>query len=279
MSLRTRLIAGAIIGLACAGRMALAQTDGSGTAVFTAPAESFGGTVLTIGPDRILDLLRRGDVSMWGLVGCSIITITFVLERLIVLRSSRVIPRTFVERFMDRLRSDELDRPKALELCRDNGSPVANVFTLVVQNWGRPSTEIRQAVADGAEAELFHLRRRVRALNGMATIGPLLGLLGTVMGMIEAFHALSMQTGSGKTELLASGISLALVATASGLAVAIVAAGAYYFLLGRVDRLVQEMDVLATEVVRYVSAEARADQAAPPRPRVVPARDQASASM
>ena len=79
----------------------------------SAPASaqpSLEGGALNVGPKRVLDLLRRGDVSMWGLVLCSIITVTFVLERLIVLRSGRVIPRTFVNRFVDRLRDGELDR-------------------------------------------------------------------------------------------------------------------------------------------------------------------------
>jgi biopolymer transport protein ExbB len=231
---------------------------------------------LSIGPERVINMLREGSVTMWALVACSILTLSFVLERLIVLRAGRVIPKTFVDRFMDRLRDDELDRAKAIELCRDNGSPIANVFAVIAQHWGRPASEIRSAVGDRAESELFYLRRRIRALNGLATLAPLLGLFGTVIGMIEAFHALSQPTGGGKTERLAEGISLALVATASGLAVAIVAAASYYFLLGRVDRLVQRMDLLSNEVVDHVAADARAAEKAAPRPRVVPAREQAS---
>ena len=233
------------------------------------------GTALSIGPERVYDLLKRGDPSMWGLVLCSIITITFALERLIVLRSSRVIPRTFVDRFLDRLRDGDLDRGKARELCRDNGSPIANLFAIAVNHSGQSASEIRNAVSEGAQTELYHLRRRVRALNGIATLAPLLGLFGTVIGMIEAFHALSKQTGAGKTELLANGISLALVATASGLSIAIVAAASYYFLLGRLDRIVQEMDVLVNEVIDHVGGSTRMTEKAA-RPRVVPAREQAS---
>jgi len=230
---------------------------------------------LSIGPQRVWDLLKRGDPSMWGLVLCSIITVTFALERVIVLRSSRVIPRGFVDRFLDRLRDGEMDRGKAREMCRENRSPIANLFAVAVNHSGQHATEIRAAVSEAAQSELYHLRRRVRALNGIATLAPLLGLFGTVIGMIEAFAALSMQTGGGKTELLAKGISLALVATASGLCIAIVAAASYYFLLGRLDRIVQEMDVLCTEVVDNIAAPRPAEKPAV-RPRVVPAREQAS---
>ena len=234
------------------------------------------GNALSIGPKRVLELLKGGDPAMWGLVLCSIITITFALERLIVLRSSRVIPRTFVDRFLDRLRDGDLDRGKARELCRDNGSPIANLFAIAVNHSGQPASEIRNAVSEGAQSEIYHLRRRVRALNGIATLAPLLGLFGTVIGMIEAFHALSQQTGAGKTEMLAKGISLALVATASGLSIAIVAAASYYFLLGRLDRIVQEMDVLVNEVIEYVGTSPRSSEKLATRARVVPAREQAS---
>lgn len=232
-------------------------------------------SALSIGPARVLDLLRRGDPSMWGLVLCSVITVTFALERLIVLRSSRVMPRSFVDRFLERLRDGDLDRGKAREICRDNGSPIAHLFSVAVSYSGQDAAQIREAVTEAAQAELFLLRRRVRALNGIATLAPLLGLFGTVIGMIEAFHALSMQTGGGKTELLAKGISLALVATASGLCIAIVAASSYYFLLGRLDRIVQEMDLVMNEVIDCVAVPRIAEKTSA-RPRVVPPREQAS---
>ncbi len=273
-----RLAASAVVFI-CIRGLAVSQEQSAPNeappAASSVAPESLDSGALSIGPQRAYDLLRRGDVSMWALVLCSIMTVTFALERVIVLRSSRVIPRTFVDRFMDRLQDGELDRGKARELCRDNGSPIANIFAVAINLSGQPPSEIRSAVGEAAQSELYHLRRRVRALNGIATLAPLLGLFGTVIGMIEAFHALSMQTGGGKTELLAKGISLALVATASGLSIAIVAAASYYFLLGRVDRIVQEMDVLVNEVIELISGP-RAAEKVTPRPRVVPSREQAS---
>jgi biopolymer transport protein ExbB len=247
-----------------------AETTASGT-----PEPAADGSALSIGPDRVLNLLKRGDPSMWGLVLCSIITVTFALERLIVLRSSRVMPRSFVDRFLDRLRDGEMDRGKAREMCRDNGSPIARLFATAVNHSGQSAAEIRDSVAEAGRSEMYHLKRRVRALNGIATLAPLLGLFGTVIGMIEAFHALSLATGGGKTERLANGISLALVATASGLCIAIVAAASYYYLLGKVDRIAQEMDVLCNEVIDHISAPRTAEKLTT-RPRVVPPREQVS---
>ena len=210
---------------------------------------------------------------MWTLVGCSVLTVMLVIERLTALQSRRVMPRAFVTRFLQRLREGPLDAAKVQELtevCRENGSPIANFFAIVVANSGRPAFEIRVTVSDFADSELFHLRKHIRAISGLAMLAPLLGLFGTVLGMISAFHALSQQSGSGKTELLASGISLALIATASGLAVAITSSAAYYYLLGRVDRLIQEMDVLTNQAVALASSDGRPSDTEK-KPRRIPA--------
>ncbi len=216
---------------------------------------------LTLGWTELRELfLGFSGVPMWALVGCSVLTIMFVVERFISLQSRRVMPRAFVTRFLGQLREGELDRAKIQELvqvCRDNDCPIAHFFAIVVENAGRPAFEIRVTISDLADSELFHLRKNIRAISGLAMLAPLLGLFGTVLGMIGAFHALSQQSGSGKTELLASGISLALIATASGLGVAISASTAYYYLLGRVDSLIQEMDVLTNQAVSLVASDGR----------------------
>jgi biopolymer transport protein ExbB len=167
-----------------------------------------------------------------------------------------VIPRDFVSRFLERLASGKLDRDRAAELCRANESAVARIFGQVIRYWGQPAAEIRLAIGHDTAGELAELRRNVRVLNGTATLAPLLGLLGTVVGMIEAFEAVSGQTGgASKSSMLAHGISLALVATAVGLAIAIVSVTAYYFLLNRIDMLVRELDDQTRRVIDLVSGD------------------------
>ena len=231
-------------------------------AASTKPAAAAGNQGgLSLGWAQLRELfLGLSGLPMWALVGCSVMTIMFVVERFISLQSRRVMPRAFVSRFLGQLREGELDRAKVQELvqvCRDNDCPIAHFFAIVVENAGRPAFEIRVTISDLADSELFHLRKNIRAISGLAMLAPLLGLFGTVLGMISAFHALSQQSGSGKTELLASGISLAHVATASGLGVAISASAAYYYLLGRVDTLIQEMDVLTNQAVALVASDGR----------------------
>jgi biopolymer transport protein ExbB len=227
-----------------------------------APSADAGQGGLTLGWRQMRELfLGYSSAPMWLLVACSVLTVMMVIERITALQARRVMPRAFVTRFLQRLREGPLDATKIHELseiCRENGSPISRFFGIVVENAGRPSFEIRVTVSDFADSELFHLRKNIRAISGLAMLAPLLGLFGTVLGMISAFHALSQQSGSGKTELLASGISLALIATASGLGVAIVASAAYYYLLGRMDRLIQEMDVLTNQAIALVSSDGRA---------------------
>jgi biopolymer transport protein ExbB len=193
---------------------------------------------------------------LWPLAACSIFTVGIALERLLALRRKRVVPKEFVDRFLERLSSGKLDRDRALELCKANESPVARIFALVVKAWGQPGSTIRQNLSFDAAGELVELKRNLRVLNGMATLGPLLGLLGTVVGIIQSFDALGGRVGPARGEALAQGISLALVATAFGLVIAIFAVTAYYYLLNRVDVLTRELDEQTRQVIELVSSEA-----------------------
>jgi biopolymer transport protein ExbB len=190
------------------------------------------------------------------LVACSIVTVGFALERTLALRKGRVIPRDFTDRFIERLAAGKLDRERALELCRSNDSPMARIFAHVLRYWGQPAATIRQAVDHDAASEVAELKRNVRVLNGTATLAPLLGLFGTVIGMIESFDALSSRSlSAGRSEALAHGISLALVATAIGLAIAAVSVVLYYMFLHRVDTLVRELDDRTLKVIDLVASE------------------------
>jgi biopolymer transport protein ExbB len=204
----------------------------------------------------VLQLIFRANPMLWPLAACSIFTFGVVLERILALRRRRVVPPEFVDRFLERLAAGKLDRDRALELCKANESTAARVFALVVKCWGQPGATIRQNLSYDAAGELIELKRNLRMLNGMATIGPLLGLFGTVIGIIMSFDALGGRIGPSRGEVLAQGISLALVATAFGLVIAIVAVAAYYFLMNRVDLLVRELDERARQVIDLVSAEA-----------------------
>ncbi len=207
---------------------------------------------------------------MWPLAACSVVVVAFAIERQVLLRRRRVIPKDFVTRFLEHLKTGQLDRAAALELCEKNGSPIAHVFAHGVRKWGKPSVEVEQAIIDGGERQIGLLRKHLRVMNTVATVSPLMGLLGTVWGMILCFNELATSTAVvGKTEELAKGIGMALVATGGGLVVAIPALILYMYLAGRVDAVVMEMDLLAQKVVHLISAEGLASHPGE-HPRLAP---------
>jgi biopolymer transport protein ExbB len=162
-----------------------------------------------------------------------------------------------------------LDREQALKLCEENRSPVAQIFAAAVRKWGKPAVEVEQAVLDAGERASNGLRKYVRIFNAVSTITPLMGLLGTVFGMIRAFNDISTADAMGRPEFLARGISEALITTAAGLSIAIPALVCYLFFLSRVDQLIIALDALGQEVVAAVSAEGlqAAGSSKPARPR------------
>lgn len=224
---------------------------------------------------NLLEIMRAGGILMWPLLLCSVITVVFLFERLIAVRRSRVIPGPFVKRFLHQLRDGLLDKEQALELCARHPSTVATVFAAAVKKWGRPAVEIEQAILDSGERAVNELRRYVRVFNGVSTISPLLGLLGTVFGMIKAFNDIALSNAMGKPELLAAGISEALITTAAGLTIAIPALAIYLYFVGRVDALIIEIDAAGQEVVGVISAEALQEAVPSPRART-PRREPAA---
>ncbi|MDP6466572.1 MAG: MotA/TolQ/ExbB proton channel family protein [Pirellulaceae bacterium] len=205
----------------------------------------------------LLQVIRDGGPLMLPIAFCSFVLLVFVFERAISLRRGRVIPGPFVRKFIEQLRTKQLDRETALERCEKNRSPVSDVFAAAINKWGRPAVEIEQAIIDEGERMTHGLRKYIRLFNGISTICPLLGLLGTVLGMIRAFNSIATADAMGRPELLAAGISQALLTTAAGLTVAIPALIAYLFFVGRVDRLIIDIDTLGQKVVGLISAETR----------------------
>ncbi|MFN7874989.1 MAG: MotA/TolQ/ExbB proton channel family protein [Pirellula sp.] len=205
---------------------------------------------------NLLQIFHDGGIMMYPIAICSFVLTVFSFERLINLRTGRVIPRPFVKRLIEQLQQQQIDREEALELCERNPSAIASILAAALKRYGRPAVEVEQAVLDAGERESNHLRRHMRLLNAISNVAPLLGLLGTVMGMIQSFNDIAGSQAMGRPEMLAGGISQALLTTAAGLLVAIPAYLMYMYFLGRTDRLIMEMDSHAQQLVDTICAEA-----------------------
>ena len=253
--------------------------DAPGTSenIEAAPAISMSGadsnnSYIPTGPMEIMNAM--GYFFVVPFIVASFISVWFIIERVVVLRRARVIPRPFVERFLQHLEEGGLDQESALTLCEENDSPVARVFAHGIRKWGKPSVEVEQAIIDGGERETSQLRKHLKVLNGVATVTPLFGLLGTVMGMIQAFNQIANMGTLGKAEELAVGIGVALLTTAAGLLIAIPSLIMYMFLSGKVDSVVMEMDEAAQNVVHLICAEALSGQKMTTRTRTKPSAKQ-----
>ena len=209
----------------------------------------------TIPTRNLLSVLYDGGPIMYPIGLCSFVLLIFVFERLINLRKGRIIPRPFVRRFLEQLREGTLDREKAIALCDENRSPVAVVFAAAVKKWGRTSVEVEQAILDAGERVTNQLRKYLRLFSGISQVAPLLGLLGTVLGMIESFNAISTSNAMGQRELLAGGIAQALLTTAAGMIVAIPALLAYLFFVSRIDLLITEIDHHGQQIVELIAGD------------------------
>jgi len=199
--------------------------------------------------------LSEGGWLMLPLAVCCLVVFSLSIERTVALRRARVIPRPFVRRFTECVEDGQLSYEEATELCEEYDCPVAEVFRAAVRRWGRPMFEVEQAVMDAGDRVADGLRRFLRVFHAISNVAPLIGLLGTVLGMINSFDTISSQASLGQPESLASGISVALMTTAGGLTVAIPAYLAYMYFSSKSDSYLNEIDKLCQRVVDCISAE------------------------
>lgn len=202
----------------------------------------------------LINTILAGGWLMIPLGICSLVVVGLTFERLLALRRGRVIPRPFVRRFTEMVEDGQLSYEEAQGICEEFDCPVAEVFQAAVKRWGRPMLEIEQAVVDAGDRVSDHLTKYLRVFQAISNVAPLIGLLGTVLGMIDSFEMLSQAAQSGP-DVLSSGISTALITTAGGLIVAIPAYLAYVYFGSVADRYLVEIDRLCQRVIDCISAE------------------------
>ena len=198
--------------------------------------------------ESVWDFILKGGYMMIPIGICSMVAVTVLAERMISLRRRHVIPPSFVQGMSSQLKQHPHDVPGALAFCRKHDSPIARVFSAGLKRLGQPLEVLERNVQEAGQREILKLRKRLRVLSIIATVTPLLGLLGTILGMITAFQTVATSADAlGKTEQLAEGIYEAMITTAAGLTVAIPALIFYHWLSGRVQKLVMDVDETTVE--------------------------------
>ncbi len=188
------------------------------------------------------------------------IMVVLFIERTLYLHRGQIRAKAFIEGIKNTLQKRRL--VEALTICEETPGPVAAVVKAALLHTRRGAEKMRYAVQDAAIVEMPALERRLGAIAAIAQIAPLVGLLGTLLGMITTFHAF-MQGGQYATaNALADGLWQALAATAGGLLVGIPAHLAHHFLRGRVRSIVRDVEWAANEIMEYLISEYETEGAA-----------------
>ncbi|MBN2030928.1 MotA/TolQ/ExbB proton channel family protein [bacterium] len=197
--------------------------------------------------DGIWQLILRGGVVMIPLLLTSIIGLAVVIERAFSLRRHRILDDRMIQ-FIENIKQPK-DVEGVYNILGNSGGPFLNIIRIGLENQGSSREEIREAMQDQGRQEARLLERGLVILETVAGIAPLLGLLGTVLGMIKVFQVISEQ-GLGQTQSLSGGISEALLTTVVGLSIAIPALVAYNYFNHKVDDLVMEIEKYSGQLLK-----------------------------
>lgn len=202
---------------------------------------------------QAFEIIFRGGPLMWPIMACSVVAFGIAIERFIVLRRAAISSREFLEAIRQVLRQGRVQ--DAVALCDEAEAPLARVVRAGLLKSGRAREEMREAMEDAGKIEVPRLERFLPGLATCASVAPLLGMLGTVQGLINCFAAIQFKQGLVNPSDLAGGIGNALVTTAAGLVVAIPTLVLYNYFVARVDSLTVQFEVSASEVLDLVAVD------------------------
>jgi biopolymer transport protein ExbB len=195
-------------------------------------------------------MIQSGGVVLWILMALGFTVLVLSIYLFLTLRPSREVPMSLVKRAQSQIRSGDIRG--AYQMCQDRDELIAVVLRAGLKMAGHDRYVIQEAMESEGERGATEMWQRVSILNSIGNIAPLLGLLGTVWGMIGAFGAIALDTSQVKGLTMAYYVSMAMVTTAGGIIVAIPAMSAYYYLRGRVIRIVSVVEAQASEFVELI---------------------------
>jgi biopolymer transport protein ExbB len=199
-------------------------------------------------------IFLAGGPVMWPILLCSIFALAIILEKLWYLHWVKIDTQKFLGDVLDRMKRHQIK--EALETCDKTKSPVARILKAGILKYDRPRNQIKEAIEDASLYEVPRIEKNLTALATIAHISPLLGLLGTVTGMVRCFQAIQAKATSFHPVSpgdLAGGIWEALLTTVAGLIVAIPTFVAYNYLVSRINNFILEMEKASTELVNFLT--------------------------
>ena len=201
------------------------------------------------------ELLVKGGPLMIPIAFCSLIGLAIIIERTVALQRRKIMPPGFLTGLKTVYRNACTDRATGLEYCRANDCPIARVVVVGINKFHKGEEVVEKAIEEAGTAEAGRLTKYLRMLYAGGAVAPMLGLLGTVMGMITAFQKVASAKALGRPEDLAKGIYTALVTTFAGLSVAIPVVIFYHYFLSKIERFVSEIDDISIEFIEHYMTE------------------------
>jgi biopolymer transport protein ExbB len=201
-------------------------------------------------PDQtisFIDLALAGGPLMIPLVICSVIAIYIFVERLRTVNKANVSSDSFMAKIKELVQKGDINGAKIL--CAQYDNPVARMIEKGVSRIGSPLKNIEASIENVGKIEVFRLEKNLSVLATIAGAAPMIGFLGTVIGMVSAFISIAQEEGSVSPKLLADGIYTAMITTVAGLIVGIIAYLAYNFLVTRVSKVVHKMEYSSIEFI------------------------------
>ena len=200
----------------------------------------------------MFDIIQKGGILMYPIIFLSVLSLAIFLERLFSLRTEKYAPERFLEKLFMLLGSKSFEDAKSL--CDLQRCAIGEISKNILNNLDLPISRLMELVEETGRFESRKLEKFLPTLQTIATVSPLLGLLGTVIGMIKTFIAIS-QEGIGNAQALAGGISEALLTTAAGLSVAIPTVIFYHIVRHRSEKITNELEIAASKMVNLVFKE------------------------
>jgi biopolymer transport protein ExbB len=199
---------------------------------------------------NLFSMFLKGGILMWPILLCSVIGLTVIIDRYIVLRKAKINIPAFMVRIRGMIKKKDISG--AISHCMEEKSPVANIVRKGLRKYKLGHERVKEAIENAGSQEISKLEKGLPVLATVAGIAPLLGFLGTVTGMISAFMIIEDLAGSVNPSDLAGGIWEALITTAFGLMVGIPALAFYNYFLTAVKKLVGDMETVANDVVDVI---------------------------
>jgi|TARA_B110000438_G_scaffold97150_1_gene96254 biopolymer transport protein ExbB len=200
----------------------------------------------------VMDLLLKGGFMMIPILLLFITTVYIFIERILVINKESKSPKNFTDEIISRVSNNDINGAKLI--CSDTNNPIARMITKGLNKINSNLKNIETSIENVGKIEIYNLEKNLSLLATISGAAPMMGFLGTVTGMIQAFISIAQEEGAVSPKLLSSGIYEAMITTAAGLFVGIIAYLAYNYLVSRVEKLIYRMEYTTIEFIETLQS-------------------------